>query len=270
LNNKEQATTAILKAQAELDQALAELAKMPAFDPAAVAFSAHALANFLTVTGGTVDLLLLSLADHPDPQVRTWLGALAHVTELMSHTVSQLMNSAPPQDASLRLMRWDLPPLVQRGCTYYKGIADPKKINIEYGVSMDVPPGWTDPVAAAAVLDNLLSNAVKYSEPGKRIWVRVQGEEAGAVCSVRDEGPGLSPEDQSKLFQRGARLGPKPTGGEPSSGYGLAVAKELVEKLGGQLWCESQLGRGSCFSFRLPVYQGQGEELVSSLRSGEG
>ena len=74
------------------------------------------------------------------------------------------------------------------------------------------------------------------------------------VCSVRDEGPGLSQEDQAKLFQRGIKLSSVPTGGEPSSGYVLAVAKELINKLGG-LWCESTYGTGACFSFRLPVYQ---------------
>ncbi len=257
MSDKVKVAAAISRAEAELEQALSELAKMPAVDPGAVAFAAHALNNYLTVTGGTVDLLLLSLADHPDPQVRTWLEGLGHATELMCHTVSQLMNSSAPQDARLRLMRWDLPLLVQRTCNYYQRVAEQKKILIVLGPSVDVPPVWTDPVAVAAVLDNLLSNAVKYSQPEKRIWVQVQGEAASATCSVRDEGPGLSPEDQAKLFQRGVRLSPLPTGGELSSGYGLAVAKELVEKLGGQLWCDSQLGVGSCFSFRLPAYREQ-------------
>jgi signal transduction histidine kinase len=58
-----------------------------------------------------------------------------------------------------------------------------------------------------------------------------------------------------QLFQRGIKLSSVPTGGEPSSGYGLAVAKELIDKLGGDLWCESTFGAGVCFSFRLPVYQ---------------
>jgi signal transduction histidine kinase len=77
------------------------------------------------------------------------------------------------------------------------------------------------------------------------------------VCSVREEGPGSNPEDQAKLFQRGVQLSSVPTGGESSSGYGLAVAKELIDKLGGGLWCKSSLGAGACFSFRLPAYQGQ-------------
>jgi len=77
------------------------------------------------------------------------------------------------------------------------------------------------------------------------------------MCSVRDEGPGLSQEDQGKLFQPGVQLSSVATGGEASSGYGLAVAKELIDKLDGDLWCESMLGDGACFSFRLPAYQGQ-------------
>jgi signal transduction histidine kinase len=104
------------------------------------------------------------------------------------------------------------------------------------------------------VLDNLLSNAVKFSPPQKRIWVRVTAEPADLVCTVQDEGPGLSAEEQARLFQRGVRLSPVPTGGEPSNGYGLAVAKELLEKIEGEIWCESQPGQGASFSFRLLMY----------------
>jgi signal transduction histidine kinase len=108
-------------------------------------------------------------------------------------------------------------------------------------------------VAVAAVLDNLLSNAVTYSFPGKKIWVQLRGEMKTVACSVRDEGPGLSREDQSNLFQRGMPLSTVATGGESSSGYGLAVAKELMDRLDGDLRCESTLGPGlvSLFAFRL-------------------
>jgi signal transduction histidine kinase len=255
MSEKEQATAAILRAQAELEQALSELAKMPAFDPGAVAFSAHALNNYLTVTGGTVELLLGALVNHPNPQIQNWLEGLSHVTQLMRHTVSQLMTSSTPKDVELRFLKWDLAQLVQRACNFYQRIADRKNIFIVYESISNIPPVWTDPVAAAAVLDNLLSNAVKYSFRGKKIWVQLRGGMTNVVCSVRDEGPGLSQEDQAKLFQRGIPLSSIATGGESSSGYGLAVAKELIDKLDGDLWCESTLGAGACFSFRLPAYQ---------------
>lgn len=255
MNEKEQATTAILKAQDELKQALSELEKMPAFDPGVVAFSAHALNNYLTVSGYTVELLGMALVDHPDPQIRNWLEGLRHVTHLMSHMASQLMASAVSMDTKLWFLMWEIAPLVRRSCEYYQRIADRKNILIVCEFASDIPPVWTDPVAVAAVLDNLLSNAVKYSFPGKKIWVQIRVDGASVVCSVRDEGQGLSQEDKAKLFQRGVRLSSVTTGGEPSSGFGLAVAKELIDKLGGDLWCESTLGVGSCFSFRLSTQQ---------------
>ena len=255
MNEKEQIAANILRAQSELEQALSGLQKMPAFNPDEIAFSAHALKNYLTVAGCTADLLHLSLTDYPNPQIRNWLEALGHVVKLMRHTVRQLTTSSESKDVALQFMKWDSVQLVRRACNYYQHIADRKHISIFFSSAMDISPVWTDPVAAAVVLDNLLANAVKYSLPGKKIWVEMSNDVKNAVCSIRDEGPGLSPDDQTKLFQRGARLSSVPTGGESSSGYGLAVAKELIDKLGGDIWCESKLGAGACFSFSLPVYE---------------
>jgi len=253
--DKNQIVSGILRAQSELEAVLSELEKLPPVSESAVHFAAHALNNYLTVTGGTVELLLLMLKEHPDPKVRTGLEALQQATNLMTHTVSQLVNAQTDLGAEMRFEKVDLPIMAQRFRIYYQRIADQKQIQCLSGSTADVPPAWTDRVATAAVLDNLFSNAVKYSPPGKRIWVEVVARQDGVVCSVRDEGPGLSQEDQAKLFQRGTTLTPKPTGGEPSTGYGLAVAKQLIEKVGGTIWCESMLGHGACFSFRLPQYQ---------------
>jgi signal transduction histidine kinase len=265
--SKDKIESAIIKARAELEEALFELEKLPAFSQSSVFFAAHALNNFLTVTGGTIELLSLSLADHPDPQVRIWLEALQQGTNLMMHTVSRLINASTERDAKLRYEKVDLPIMVKRFCNYYDRIAAQKQIRCLPGSAVDVPPVWTDRVATAAVLENLFSNSVKYSPTGTRIRVQVSADRDGVVCSVRDEGPGLSEEDQAKLFQPGVRLTPKPTGGESSTGYGLVVAKELIERLGGTIWCESVLGEGACFSFRLPRYQ---EEVHGSMERSPG
>lgn len=253
---KEKVASAIARAQMELEEALSELEGMPALDPSAVTFAAHTLNNYLTVTGGTVELMLSRLADHPDQQVKTWLDALQHVTNLMQRTVSQLMNAASATEAKFRFEKTDLALLVQRVCHYYQRVAEQKRIRVTAGFTQPVQPVWTDRVAVAAVMDNLLSNAVKYSPPGKQIDVQVRGDHGWVRCDVRDQGPGLSEEDQKQLFQKGVRLTPQPTAGEPSMGYGLAVAKELIEKMGGKIWCESVLGQGACFSIRVPIYEG--------------
>jgi signal transduction histidine kinase len=248
---KEHVASAIARAQAELAEALAKLERIPAFDAGSVAFAAHALNNYLTVSGVAIQLIMKSLADYPDPQVKIWLEGLQQSTNLMERTVRQLMFKSEPQETKFRIEEVDMPTLVQRACDYYQRLADLKKIRVNARSVVDVFPVWTDRVAIAAVLDNLLSNAVKFSSPNKQIWVQVRGQEGWVECRVQDEGPGLSQEDQAKLFQRGVQLTPRPTGDETSTGYGLAVAKEMIEKLGGQIWCESQLGQGSSFVFRL-------------------
>jgi signal transduction histidine kinase len=238
-----------------LEHALAALEHLPAYDPSVVAFAGHALLNYLSLTGGTVDLLQEALAGHPDRQVQAWLDGLHHVTILMANTVHQLINAAVTKVGALRFEPVELAVLAQRLCDYYQPIAARKDLRLVMTATDTVPLVWTDRVAAGAILDNLLSNAIKYSPPGRHIWVHVNGERPWAICSVQDEGPGLSPEEQAHLFQRGVRLSPVPTGGEPALGYGLAVAKELAEQLGGAIWCVSMPGEGACFSFRLPLYQ---------------
>jgi signal transduction histidine kinase len=252
---KDRVAAAIARAQVDLVEAIAELERFPVFDASSVAFAAHALNNYLTITAGTVELISYRLKDHADVELRVWLEGVQHATDLMAHTLNQLMNASVTTETKLRFEKVDLPLFVQRICNYYQRIANRKTILVNVDSMVDVPSVWTDRVAFGSVLDNLLSNAVKYSQPGKQVWVRMWGEQDWVVCEVRDEGPGLSQEDQGRLFQRGARLTPTPTGGEGSTGYGLAVAKELIEKLGGELGCESVLGQGCRFFFRLPVYR---------------
>jgi signal transduction histidine kinase len=131
---------------------------------------------------------------------------------------------------------------------------------MSFSAADDVPVIRTDRVVTSAILDNLLSNAVKYSPKNKRIWVRVRSERGGAVCSVQDEGPGLTREEQSRLFQPGVRLGSVPTAGEPSVGYGLALAKRFADALGGEISCTSTKGEGATFAFWLPTRHEQASD----------
>ncbi|MBL9175489.1 MAG: hybrid sensor histidine kinase/response regulator [Verrucomicrobiales bacterium] len=117
----------------------------------------------------------------------------------------------------------------------------------------------SEPVVAMAdrailvqVLENLASNAVKYSPPGKPIRVRVIPREAVLRIEVQDEGPGLSAEDQKRLFGKFARLSARPTGGESSTGLGLSIVKRMVEAMNGRVGCESEPGRGATFFVEMP------------------
>jgi signal transduction histidine kinase len=249
---KNEVVASISRAKIALDDALEDLKGLPMLDPMVLGFINHALSNYLHVTAGTVELLRKTLKDHPSKDVNVWLEGLYDVTRRMTHLVEE-MRARPQKTApKMRFEKIDLVTLVGRACDFYRRAASRKEMEILFEKpAKALPKVRTDRLTVAAILDNLLSNAVKFSERGKRVWVEVQPQGERVVCRVRDEGPGIKPQDRVGLFQRGAQLKAKPTAGETSTGYGLAVAAELVAHLGGTIGCESE-GKGATFFFYLP------------------
>ncbi len=111
---------------------------------------------------------------------------------------------------------------------------------------------WFDPLRIDQVMDNLLSNAIKYSPPGSVIRVRVRQAETMWRIEVRDQGPGITAEDHQIIFQDFARLSAQPTGGERSTGLGLAITRRVVLAHGGEIGVNSEPGSGATFWFTLP------------------
>jgi|GEM_PF-3870976 len=95
------------------------------------------------------------------------------------------------------------------------------------------------------ILDNLVSNASKFSTKGKSIYLLVWSAEQYLNFSVRDEGPGISVEDQKKMFKKFQKLSAQPTNGECSTGLGLSIVKVILEKLNGSIYVTSKLGKGT-------------------------
>lgn len=247
--------TSIEDARADLDRALAELQNVPVFDPTTVGFVARALNDYLTVTMVTMNMLGRALVDNPNPEVRTWVDGLQHVTQVMQHTVDRLLQVSTAGDFPLKLEPVNLFVLMDRACKHFGNEAHRKQISLEYRAVGEVSLVQADRVAVAVVAENLLSNAIKFSMPGTTVRVQLMSEPGSVVCAVRDQGPGLSLEDQARLYQKGVTLSAVPTGGESSGGFGLALAKEFIDRMGGALWCESEPGRGARFSFRLPAHE---------------
>lgn len=132
-------------------------------------------------------------------------------------------------------------------------------------LKLELPPEAQDPGimlagdyhAIAEVFDNLVSNAIKFSPANSAVIVRPGPDQSdGSVrIEVRDHGPGCSEEDRKKLFQPYTRLTARPTGGESSTGLGLSITKGLVEKMGGDIGCESPTGGGALFWVAFPRFR---------------
>ena len=128
------------------------------------------------------------------------------------------------------------------------------RIELDPSSSRAVVPA--DAARIRQVIDNLLSNAVKYSPPGSHVSVRVEQVDSpapAAVLSVRDQGPGIPDAERGRLFQDFGRLSVKPTGGEKSTGLGLAICRKIVEAHRGHIEAVNQPAGGCVFSFHLPI-----------------
>jgi signal transduction histidine kinase len=104
------------------------------------------------------------------------------------------------------------------------------------------------------IVFNLLSNAVKFTPDGGSVTIECIKEEKELIIRISDNGIGLTPEQQKKLFERFYQVSGGITAKTPGTGLGLSLARHMTEMHGGRMWVESGgLGKGSCFSFTLPL-----------------
>ena len=174
---------------------------------------------------------------------------------LMFDLVSNLLdvNRIEQGDMNLDLKPCDLWETVRQTVEGYQQRARAKQIQLIFDDRTRAPQVMADSAQLVQIMDNLVSNAVKYSPSARNVYVRVYQDGSSVRAEVRDEGPGISPEDQKRLFGKFARLTARPTAGEHSTGLGLAIVKRLVEAMKGKVWCESELGKGAAFIVELPV-----------------
>ena len=119
-------------------------------------------------------------------------------------------------------------------------------------IAPDLPLVYADEARIIQVLNNLISNAIKYSPAGSEVRVASEVTHDAVVIHVRDHGPGISREDQARLFQRFFRTESAVKKSIPGTGLGLYLCRSIIEAHSGQIWVESDGEHGSTFSFSLP------------------
>ena len=251
MDARARASASIARARSELDRAVGEIEAIQGLDPAVIGLVAHALDNYITVTAATIEMLQVVLRDHEDEDVAIWLRGIGHATGLMLHSVGRLAALSPPRDFQLTLDRVNLPVLIQRACEYYRRHDTANHHRIFCTTVGDPPLAWGDRVAMAVVAENLLSNAVRVTPPRGVIRVTIASQPGHVVVTVRDEGPGLTSDEQRQIL-RILETGATATS-DPPRRLGLVIASEFLQRMDGELWCESAPGQGASFSFRLPA-----------------
>jgi signal transduction histidine kinase/DNA-binding response OmpR family regulator len=180
-----------------------------------------------------------------------------HLLGLINDVLDLAKIEAGKMDITLAETR--LPEIITGVMSTAAGLVRDKPIRLLQRVPEDLPSVRADAIRVRQVLLNLLSNAAKFTEEGEIIvWAAAEARSDGTSqvrVSVTDTGPGISAEDQTKLFQAFSQVDDSPTRKTGGSGLGLSISQQLVQLQGGRIGVESSPGQGSTFFFTLPVYE---------------
>ncbi len=173
----------------------------------------------------------------------------------MSHLISNLLDFASFErgERAKNFETINLAQLVTKELEAYRYQAQKEGFQVTADVHSDIPDTLADPTAISMAFLNLLDNSVKYSGDQKQIRVGVQQSDDHIDLSVADQGPGIPPEEQQKIFEkfyRGSAAAIKKTRG---SGIGLSITKHVAEMHGGEVLVASEVGKGSTFTLRIPI-----------------
>ncbi|MFC2102084.1 PAS domain S-box protein [Bacteroidota bacterium] len=215
---------------------------------------AHDLKSPFNAILGLTNALIHDYPSLEKQQVEGLLRTIRTSSEKAFELLDNLLVWANTQTGKITFTPEPLPvgTLVNDTVALMESTATNKRIRINVAMIADVIV-IADQQMIRTVLRNLLSNAIKFTPFGGNITVLVKPGEKVCTLSVKDSGVGISKADISKLFRIDSKHTTRGTADEKGTGLGLILCKEFVEKYGGKIWVESEEGRGSAFSFTLPV-----------------
>lgn len=220
-----------------------------------VATVSHDLRSPLTLIRGYSTMLEMvgELNEQQENYVRKIVGSV----ETMSRLVNNLLDLGRIEaGVGLQLEMVPLREVLEKVVGSLQPAAAQKQIQLTLeDASQTTPLVEADQALLQQALSNLVENAIKYTNPGGKVNVRTRMQDSNVIFEISDTGIGIAPVDQPRLFEKFFRGVQRDTRKQQGSGLGLAIVKSIVERHGGKVWVESQLGKGSTFSILIPIRQ---------------
>ncbi len=229
-----------------------------------ISFVAHELKNPMTSIKGYTDLLAKGAVGPINDMQANFLKTISANVERMATLVSDLNDNSKIEAGRLHLdfTRVSMHEVIEDAVRSMRQQMEEKEQTVEIQVPDSLPPVWADRTRISQVMVNLVSNAYKYTPQGGHIIVGAEvsqniwdpeGAERVVHVWVKDNGIGIKPEDQKKIFQKFFRSDDEKAREAPGTGLGLNITRGLVELQGGKIWFESEYRKGTTFHFTVPV-----------------
>lgn len=242
------------KAEQVLQESTDNLTKLNEAKDRFISIISHDLRTPFSSIMGFTDILLNDNEMTPG-EVREYVKYIQDSAQSMLTLVNSLLDWTKLQTGRITFepVRHDLTDIVNKIINTVQGVAMTKDIEIVNKIEKDIFV-FVDEGLIMQVLNNLLSNALKFTKSGG--WIQILAEHSEhprfLKVTVKDNGVGISEDNLNQLFRLDSKLTTEGTAGEKGTGLGLTLAWEIVNRHGGKIWVESQMGEGSSFHFTLP------------------
>jgi PAS domain S-box-containing protein len=224
-----------------------------------IATLSHEFRTPLTSINMSVDILNQGILGPLNDRQKELIGATKEDCYRLTKLARELLQLSKLESGKMELKdeELDVRSLVESSLRPLQLQFQEKSVELTSEIASDLPRLIADEQQVSWVITNLVTNALKYTNAGGKVTVRAHEEEHALLVEVEDTGQGIPAEYLEKIFDKFVQV-KQPSSTTPGSvGLGLAIAKEIVEAYGGKIWVKSEPGRGSIFSFILPLQHAQ-------------
>jgi signal transduction histidine kinase len=214
----------------------------------------HELRTPLNAILGYTELILDSIYGETPDKMRAVLDRVQKNGKHLLGLINDVLDLSKIEAGQLvlSLNDYSIKDVVHGVYSAIEPLASEKKLAFKVDVPRDVPSGRGDDRRLTQVLLNLVGNAIKFTESGE-VAIKASALNGSYTVSVSDTGPGISEDDQAKIFEEFQQVDNSATKSKGGTGLGLSIARRIIEMHGGRLWVESSPGHGSTFSFTVPI-----------------
>ena len=219
-----------------------------------ISFVSHELRTPLTIVKGFVTIMLDDASGRFTREQKEQLSYINESIDRLSRIISNLLDISKIEAGKLRLQKEsiDVVSLIKKVLRSFGIYAKSKRVKLETSFDSNLPRVLADSDRLTQVLTNLIDNAIKFSNKNAEVFIEAKDGKDVIEVSVADSGIGISSEDFNRIFNKFQRVEKGVSAKLRGTGLGLPISKEIIQLHGGKIWVESEVGKGSKFTFTLP------------------